>query len=79
MAREGALITRHPLLIQKTMADKLSDKVQVIIAPPPADGGFIGSALLGSRNAPAAAPAPAPAPAKAANGDADNAPQENAQ
>ena len=36
MAREGALITRHPLLIQKTMADKLSDKIQVIIAPPPA-------------------------------------------
>jgi len=50
MAREGALITRHPLLIQKAMADKLSDKVQVIIAPPPADGGFIGSTLLGSRN-----------------------------
>jgi len=56
MAREGALITRNPLLIQKTMADKLSDKIQVIIAPPPADGGFIGSALLGSgRNAPVAA------------------------
>jgi hypothetical protein len=50
MAREGALITRHPLLIQKAMVDKLSDKVQVIIAPPPADGGFIGSTLLGSRN-----------------------------
>jgi regulator of protease activity HflC (stomatin/prohibitin superfamily) len=47
MAREGALISRHPLLIQKTLADKLSDKVQVIIAPPPADGGFIGAALLG--------------------------------
>jgi len=51
MAREGALITRHPLLIQKTMADKLSDKIQVIIAPPPADGGFIGSALLGTGRA----------------------------
>ena len=47
MEREGALVTRHPLLIQKTLADKLSDKVQVIIAPPPADGGFIGSTLLG--------------------------------
>jgi hypothetical protein len=47
MEREGDLITRNPLLIQKTMADKLSDKVSVIIAPPPADGGFIGSALLG--------------------------------
>src|SRR6185436_6142352 len=47
MAREGALVSRHPLLIQKTLADKLSDKVQVIIAPTPADGGFIGTALLG--------------------------------
>jgi regulator of protease activity HflC (stomatin/prohibitin superfamily) len=49
MAREGALVTRHPLLIQKTLADKLSDKIQVIIAPPPADGGFIGAALLGGQ------------------------------
>jgi regulator of protease activity HflC (stomatin/prohibitin superfamily) len=48
MAREGELIAKNPLLIQKTLADKLSDKVQVIIAPPPADGGFIGSTLLGS-------------------------------
>ena len=72
MAREGALITRHPLLIQKTMADKLSDKIQVIIAPPPADGGFIGSALLGSRNTPASR-------ATTAKAEDDNAPQENAQ
>ncbi len=48
MAREGALVTRHPLLIQKALADKLSDKVQVIIAPPPATGGFIGETLLGA-------------------------------
>jgi regulator of protease activity HflC (stomatin/prohibitin superfamily) len=47
LERDGALITRHPLLIQKTLADKLSDKISVIIAPPPADGGFIGSTLLG--------------------------------
>ena len=47
MALEGALITRHPLLIQKTMADRLSDKVQVIIAPP-SSGGFIGNNLLGN-------------------------------
>jgi regulator of protease activity HflC (stomatin/prohibitin superfamily) len=47
LERDGALLTRNPLLIQKTMADKLSDKVQVIIAPTPASGGFIGSALLG--------------------------------
>ncbi len=49
MEREGALVSRHPLLIQKTLADKLSDKVQVIIASPPADGGFIGSTLLGAQ------------------------------
>jgi regulator of protease activity HflC (stomatin/prohibitin superfamily) len=49
MAREGVLVTRHPLLIQKTLADKLSDKIQVIIAPPPADGGFIGATLLGGQ------------------------------
>lgn len=48
LERDGALLTKHPLLIQKTMADKLSDKISVIIAPPPADGGFIGTALLGS-------------------------------
>ncbi len=60
MAREGALLSRHPLLIQKTMADKLSDKVQVIIAPPPADGGFIGSTLLGTQ-AKAMLPAATPA------------------
>jgi len=49
MQREGALVTRHPLLIQKTLADKLSDKIQVIIAPPPANGGFIGDVLLGGQ------------------------------
>ncbi|MEO6080223.1 MAG: SPFH domain-containing protein [Steroidobacteraceae bacterium] len=49
MEREGVLITNHPLLIQKTLVDKLSDKVQVIIAPPSADGGFIGSGLLGKK------------------------------
>jgi regulator of protease activity HflC (stomatin/prohibitin superfamily) len=49
MAREGALVTAHPLLIQKTLADKLSDKIQVIIAPPPSDNGFIGAALLGGQ------------------------------
>lgn len=47
LERDGDVITRNPLLIQKTMADKLSDKVSVIIAPAPTDGSFIGSALLG--------------------------------
>jgi regulator of protease activity HflC (stomatin/prohibitin superfamily) len=49
MAREGELITRHPLLVQKALADKLADKVQVIVAPAPADGGFIGASLLGAQ------------------------------
>ncbi|HEY0954120.1 MAG TPA: SPFH domain-containing protein [Roseateles sp.] len=54
MAAEGALLTRHPLLVQKAMVDKLSDKVQVIIAPP-GSGGFIGNALLGGTTPPAQA------------------------
>jgi regulator of protease activity HflC (stomatin/prohibitin superfamily) len=49
MEREGALLAHYPLLIEKTLADKLSDKVQVIIAPTPAAGGFIGSNLLGAQ------------------------------
>ncbi|CAN5402174.1 flotillin family protein [soil metagenome] len=47
MSREGVLLSRHPLLIQKTLADKLSDKISVIIAPAPTDGSFIGASLLG--------------------------------
>jgi len=42
------LITQNPLLIQKTLADKLSDKISVIIAPPPESGGFIASGILGT-------------------------------
>jgi regulator of protease activity HflC (stomatin/prohibitin superfamily) len=45
LEREGVVVTRNPLLIQKTLADKLSDKVQVIIAPPQA--GFVAAGLLG--------------------------------
>ena len=67
MAREGTLVTRYPLLIQKTLADKLSDKIQVIIAPPPTNGDFIGAALLGgSRNAQAGAASVAAEDANAA-------------
>jgi regulator of protease activity HflC (stomatin/prohibitin superfamily) len=47
MEREGVLLAHYPLLIQKTLADKLSDKVQVIIAPTPTAGQFIGSNLVG--------------------------------
>ena len=57
LARDGALIQKNPLLIQKTLADKLSDKISVIIAPPPSDGGFIGATLLGGQKQAAAKPA----------------------
>lgn len=57
MARDGALLSRHPLLIQKTVADKLSDKIQVIIAPPGTNGQFVAAGLVGGGAAPAAAQA----------------------
>jgi regulator of protease activity HflC (stomatin/prohibitin superfamily) len=57
MAREAALLKNNPLLIQKTLADKLSDKISVIIAPPNTNG-FFASGLLGGGT-----PAPAPAAA----------------
>lgn len=63
LARDGALIQKNPLLIQKTMADKLSDKVSVIIAAPPVDGGFIGNTLLGVKAQMQAAQAAPQAPA----------------
>jgi regulator of protease activity HflC (stomatin/prohibitin superfamily) len=66
MEREGSLITRYPLLIQKALADKLSDKVQVIIAPTPAAGRFIGSNLIGAQGSTSAA---GDAPAGAASQD----------
>ncbi|GHT92290.1 hypothetical protein FACS1894116_02220 [Betaproteobacteria bacterium] len=47
LAREGAILAQSPLLIQKSLADKLSDKIQVIIAPPAANGGFLGENLIG--------------------------------
>jgi regulator of protease activity HflC (stomatin/prohibitin superfamily) len=59
MAREGVLLSRYPLLIQKTVADKLSDKIQVIIAPPGTDGKFIAAGLIGNVNNP---PAPEAVP-----------------
>ncbi|MDR1424451.1 MAG: prohibitin family protein [Azoarcus sp.] len=47
MARVGAVVTKNPLLIQQTLAEKLSDKVQVIIAPPGTDGRLITDNLIG--------------------------------
>ncbi len=51
MARDSVLIAANPLLIQKTVADKLSDKISVVIAPPEA-GGFFAANLLGKPAAP---------------------------
>jgi regulator of protease activity HflC (stomatin/prohibitin superfamily) len=53
LERDSVLISKNPLLIQKTVADKLSDKIQVIIAPPQA-GGFFAAGLLGPSSAPRA-------------------------
>jgi regulator of protease activity HflC (stomatin/prohibitin superfamily) len=50
MAREAVLLQKNPLLIQKTLADKLSDKISVIIAPPQA-GGFFAGGLIGQPRA----------------------------
>jgi regulator of protease activity HflC (stomatin/prohibitin superfamily) len=55
MARDGALLAQNPLLIQKSLADKLSDKISVIIAPPGTNGAFIGENLIGRLPAPNAA------------------------
>jgi hypothetical protein len=57
MAREAALLAKNPLLIQKTLADKLSDKISVIIAPPNAGGFIAGNLLGGGGSAPPAKPA----------------------
>src|SRR3954454_19212578 len=48
LARDSLLIAKNPLLIQKTLADKLSDKIQVIVAPPAA-GGFFAGGLIGAQ------------------------------
>lgn len=62
LERDSALIAKNPLLIQKTLADKLSDKIQVIVAPPAA-GGFFAGGLLGMQQGQAAAVADTGAPA----------------
>ena len=50
LERDSVLIAKNPLLIQKTLADKLSDKIQVIVAPP-SSGGFFAGGLLGMQGA----------------------------
>jgi regulator of protease activity HflC (stomatin/prohibitin superfamily) len=71
MERESVLIAKNPLMIQKTLADKLSDKIQVIVAPPSA-GGFFAGGLIGAQGK--GAPAPTVADTGAAHaGNADDA------
>jgi regulator of protease activity HflC (stomatin/prohibitin superfamily) len=71
LAREGTVVSRNPLPIQKAFADKLSDKVQVIIAPPQA--GFVAARLLGIKADPATpAAASDPANGSAAAGASDS-------
>ena len=48
LARDSELIAKNPLLIQKTLADKLSDKIQVIIAPPSQSGFIAGNLIAGN-------------------------------
>jgi regulator of protease activity HflC (stomatin/prohibitin superfamily) len=57
MAREGAVLSAHPVLVQKLMAEKLSDKIQVVIVPAGKDGAFLGENLIGRLPPPQAAKA----------------------
>ena len=50
LAREGKVVSAHPLLIQKTLAEKLSDRIQVLIVPPHAAGESFGANLLGAQH-----------------------------
>jgi regulator of protease activity HflC (stomatin/prohibitin superfamily) len=74
MAREGVILAQSPLLIQKSLADKLSDKISVIIAPPSASGGFIAENIIGRLPAPKA-----PAHASGNPGNASNIDSEEAE
>jgi hypothetical protein len=70
MERDSVLIAKNPLLIQKMLADKLSDKIQVIVAPPSA-GGFFAGGLLGMQSRGAAAAAPTGTAHAGANAEAE--------
>jgi regulator of protease activity HflC (stomatin/prohibitin superfamily) len=48
MARESKLIAENPLLIQKAFADKLSDKIQVIVASPDSAGSVLTGGFAGA-------------------------------
>jgi regulator of protease activity HflC (stomatin/prohibitin superfamily) len=60
MERDSRLLAANPLLIQKAMADKLSDKIQVIVAPPSTSGFLLSSVMGRGDSGPAAAQAHQP-------------------
>jgi hypothetical protein len=45
LSREAELVTANPLLIPKTFADRLSDKVQVILTPTIGGEAFTGEVM----------------------------------
>lgn len=56
LAKESELLAQNPLLIQKTFAEKMSERLQVVIAPPSAANGFFAASLIGQPPAPRATP-----------------------
>ncbi len=44
--RDAEVLTRNPLLVQKAFAEKLSERMQVVVAPP-STAGFFAAGLLG--------------------------------
>jgi len=50
LAREAELVTANPLLIPKTFADRISDKVQVILTPSIGGEAFTGEVLRRAAN-----------------------------
>ncbi len=64
LAREAELVSANPLLIPKTFADRLSDRVQVILTPSIDGDAFTGEVYRRVvAGQPAVAPAPEPPPA----------------
>lgn len=61
MARDAEVISKNPLLIQKAFAEKLSEHLQVVVAPP-SSSGFFAQSLLNQ-------PVPGQVAARAAQGD----------
>jgi uncharacterized membrane protein YqiK len=67
LQREAELVSSHPLLIPKTFADRLSDKVQVILTPSIGGEAFTGEVMKRVANGePPVEPQPVPTSVRAA-------------